>query len=311
MTKIISSAQQREEQRGGGGEGGGGREVVEELRWRVNQLEKDKVELNSAHNQEMCGVLAQLARLRSAVERGEAERQTVELQLAVSRRDAARAAELRRDNEALNGNIAVSTRQRREPAAARAAAGHTHTHTHTHTHIHFRFCFRFIKYKRVCVSPQEQQEALEELERRVSEVEKEREKEAEANRRQAGELKHLTEREERSRREKEVSEERVKSLQSGIEAERAAHLESKFNSEIIQVTHTHTHTHTHTLLISQRITCSQFSLKIFQLRFIFIYYYTLLNMLKKRGLINRRMTCKQYEQIKAKLIDSQLNNIHE
>ena len=91
-------------------------------------------------------------------------------------------------------------------------------------------------------------------------MQKEREKEAEVNRRQAGELKYLTEREERSRREKEVrrrrrrtrrrrhgscvhvfsplqvSDQRVKSLESSVEAERAAHLESKFNSEIIQVT---------------------------------------------------------------------------
>ena len=95
------------------------------------------------------------------------------------------------------------------------------------------------------------------------------EKEAEVNRRQAGELKYLMEREERSRREKEVclleftgtglkteppevvtcscvvspqaSDQRVRSLESNIEAERAAHLESKFNSELIQVIFTSSH----------------------------------------------------------------------
>ena len=41
------------------------------------------------------------------------------------------------------------------------------------------------------------------------------------------------------------SDQRVKSLQSNVEAERSAHLETKFNSEIIQVTHTHTHARTH------------------------------------------------------------------
>lgn len=112
----------------------------------------------------------------------------------------------------------------------------------------------------------DQEVALEESERRLAEVQKEREKEADVKRRSADELKQLMEREERSRRQKEVRggetlflflklggkqekeqmcvfslqllEQRVKSLQSNIEAERGAHLETKFNSEIIQVTNT-------------------------------------------------------------------------
>lgn len=54
---------------------------------------------------------------------------------------------------------------------------------------------------------QDQEEALEESERRVVQMIKENEKEAEVNRRQSDELKHLKEREERSRREKEVRKE--------------------------------------------------------------------------------------------------------
>lgn len=110
----------------------------------------------------------------------------------------------------------------------------------------------------------DQEVALEESETRLAKVQTEREKEAEVKRRRADELKQLMEREERSRREKEVRggqtlflfltlggkrekeqmcvfslqllEQRVKSLQSNIEAERGAHLETKFNSEIVQVT---------------------------------------------------------------------------
>lgn len=110
----------------------------------------------------------------------------------------------------------------------------------------------------------DQEVALEESETRLAKVQTEREKEAEGKRRRADELKQLMEREERSRREKEVRggqtlflfltlggkreeeqmcvfslqllEQRVKSLQSNIEAERGAHLETKFNSEIVQVT---------------------------------------------------------------------------
>lgn len=110
----------------------------------------------------------------------------------------------------------------------------------------------------------DQEVALEESETRLAKLQTEREKEAEVKRRRADELKQLMEREERSRREKEVRggqtlflfltlggkreeeqmcvfslqllEQRVKSLQSNIEAERGAHLETKFNSEIVQVT---------------------------------------------------------------------------
>lgn len=110
----------------------------------------------------------------------------------------------------------------------------------------------------------DQEVALEESETRLAKVQTEREKEAEVKRRRADELKQLMEKEERSRREKEVRggqtlflflklggkqekehmcvfslqllEQRVKSLQSNIEAERGAHLETKFNSEIVQVT---------------------------------------------------------------------------
>lgn len=110
----------------------------------------------------------------------------------------------------------------------------------------------------------DQEVALEESETRLAKLQTEREKESEVKRRRADELKQLMEKEERSRREKEVRggqtlflfltlggkrekeqmcvfslqllEQRVKSLQSNIEAERGAHLETKFNSEIVQVT---------------------------------------------------------------------------
>ncbi|XP_067171531.1 coiled-coil domain-containing protein 171 isoform X7 [Apteryx mantelli] len=54
-------------------------------------------------------------------------------------------------------------------------------------------------------------------------------------RRQANELEYCTEREERLKKEVEVATIRIKKLEENIEAERAAHLESKFNSEIIQL----------------------------------------------------------------------------
>lgn len=43
-----------------------------------------------------------------------------------------------------------------------------------------------------------------------------------------------------------ASDQRVKSLEANIEVERAAHLESKISSEVIQVTSTHKQIRTHT-----------------------------------------------------------------
>uniref|UniRef100_A0A3P9IH70 Uncharacterized protein n=1 Tax=Oryzias latipes TaxID=8090 RepID=A0A3P9IH70_ORYLA len=182
-------------------------------KWRINQLEKEKVTLTASHNQE-----AELTRLRSSLERGEAQRAELQYQLTVSRRDGERAAELSRDREALAGtrtrtgvNVRVS-RQRSKRYACQWDP--------------------VMDFKCFCL--QEQKEALQESERRIMEVERERQREVELGERRAEELKLLTGREERIRREKEGSDQRVTCLESGLEAERAAHLESKFNCEVIQ-----------------------------------------------------------------------------
>lgn len=114
-----------EEQRGDGkqarssrqlSEGSEGGEGEEKLRWRVHLLEKEKLEMTSSHNQEvrgsrtmhlitstkmsacrltnthcvwyqLCKLRAELTRLRSSVERGEAQRVELQYQLTVSQRN--------------------------------------------------------------------------------------------------------------------------------------------------------------------------------------------------------------------------------
>ncbi|KAM7376891.1 hypothetical protein PAMA_013590 [Pampus argenteus] len=221
-------------------EGGGGSEESGRLRWRVSQLEKEKLELTSSHNQELCRLQAELTRLMSSVERGEAQRVELQYQLTVSQRDAERAAELRRDKHALTERAAelqqtVQELQKALDITRRAREEDQHALQQDIEERDKLIQSFSSENQRLHRLLQDQEEALEEAERRMAEVQKEREKEVEVNRRQANELKYLTEREERSRREKEVSDQRVESLQSNIEAERAAHLESKFNSEIIQL----------------------------------------------------------------------------
>ncbi|KAM6894633.1 coiled-coil domain-containing protein 171 [Lycodopsis pacificus] len=214
-------------------EGGEGGDRSGRLRRRVHQLEKDRLELTSSHNQEVTRLQTQLTRLRSSVERGEAQRVELQYQLTLSQRDSTRAselteraAELQQEVQELQKALDITRQARDEDQHAlqqevEERDGLIHSLTSENQRLH-----RLL---------QEQEEALEESQRRMVEVQKERDEEAEANRRRAGELKYLTEREERSRREKEVLDQRVKSLEVSVEAERAAHLTSKFNSEIVQL----------------------------------------------------------------------------
>ncbi|XP_038587042.1 coiled-coil domain-containing protein 171-like [Micropterus salmoides] len=221
-------------------EGGEEGEQSERLRWRVHQLEKEKLGLTSSHNQELCRLQAELTRLRSSVERGEAQRVELQYQLTVSRRDADRASELSRDKRTLTERAAELQQTVQELQKAlditRQAREEDQHALQQEVEERDRLIQSFSsENQRLHQLLQDHEEALQESERRMVEVQQEREKEAEVNRRQANELKYLTEREERSRRDRELSDQRVKSLESSVEAERAAHLESKFNSEIIQL----------------------------------------------------------------------------
>ncbi|XP_069375066.1 coiled-coil domain-containing protein 171 isoform X2 [Paralichthys olivaceus] len=220
-----------------------GREWSEEtgrLRWRINELEKEKLELTSTHNHELCRLQAALTRLRSSVERGEAQRVELQYQLTVSQRDAERVAELSRDKHRLTERAAelqqtVHELQKALDITRQAREEDQHAlqqEVEERDKLIQSFSSENQQLRQLL---QEQEEALQESETGMAEVKEEREKEAELNRHQAGELKYLMEREERSRREKEVLDKRVRSLESNIEAERAAHLESKFNSELIQL----------------------------------------------------------------------------
>uniref|UniRef100_A0A8I3PNY4 Coiled-coil domain containing 171 n=1 Tax=Canis lupus familiaris TaxID=9615 RepID=A0A8I3PNY4_CANLF len=86
---------------------------------------------------------------------------------------------------------------------------------------------------------QEQDNAVQNMHKKVEKLEAEHMDCSDLLRRQTSELEFSTQREERLRKEFEVYFlillKQVRKLEENIEAERAAHLESKFNSEIIQV----------------------------------------------------------------------------
>ncbi|XP_007499658.1 coiled-coil domain-containing protein 171 isoform X11 [Monodelphis domestica] len=82
---------------------------------------------------------------------------------------------------------------------------------------------------------QEQDNAIQNLHKKIDKLELEQLDCSNLLRRQTSELEISTTREELLRKEYEASSIKVKKLEENIEAERAAHLESKFNSEIIQL----------------------------------------------------------------------------
>ncbi|XP_054457563.1 coiled-coil domain-containing protein 171-like [Anoplopoma fimbria] len=225
------SREAEERSRRAASEGGDGGE--QSGRRRVHQLEKERLELTSTHNQEVCRLQAELTRLRSSVERGEAQRVELQYQLTLSQRDSTRASEL--TERAAELQLKVMELQKALDFIRQARDEDQHA-LQQEVEERDRLIHSFgSESQRLHRLLQEQEEALEESERRMASLQRERDEEAEENRRRAGELKYLTEREERSRREKEASDQRVKSLEASVEAERAAHLESKFNSEIVQL----------------------------------------------------------------------------
>ncbi|KAK2863391.1 hypothetical protein Q5P01_002924 [Channa striata] len=247
--RYTSSADGERRRRGRERDGTGRRAVSEgrdrskdseSLRWRINQLEKEKLELTSSHNQELCRLQVELTCLRSSVERGEAQRVELQYQLTVSQRQADQAATLSRDKQALTEQAAELQQTVQELKKALEITQRSREEDQHALRQDVEERDRFIQSfssenQRLHQLLQDHEEALEESERRIAEVQKEKVKDAELNRRQAEELKYLKERDERSRREKELSDQRVKSLELSIEAERAAHLEFKFNSEVLQL----------------------------------------------------------------------------
>ncbi|XP_048475990.1 coiled-coil domain-containing protein 171-like [Rhincodon typus] len=59
-----------------------------DLRWKLNRLEKEKVELSSKFNEERATFESHVTRLRAQLEKGEALRQTLEYELAVAKKEA-------------------------------------------------------------------------------------------------------------------------------------------------------------------------------------------------------------------------------
>ncbi|NXC21251.1 CC171 protein, partial [Corythaeola cristata] len=65
-----------------------GLDTAEDLRRKLYQARKEKLDLTIKHNQELTNYESQIVKLRSEIEKGEAVRQSLEYELAIARKEA-------------------------------------------------------------------------------------------------------------------------------------------------------------------------------------------------------------------------------
>nr|XP_055158474.1 coiled-coil domain-containing protein 171 isoform X4 [Nyctereutes procyonoides] len=229
-------------------------DITADLRKKLHRAKKEKLEITTKHNAELASYESQIAKLRSEVEKGEALRQSLEYDLAVARKEVGlgrRAAEERlaeahriqeklcAQNAELQGKSneiekAFQTSQLKWKEECRKFEHDLEERDNIIQNCNREYDLLMKEKSRLEKTLQEQDNAVQNMHKKVEKLEAEHMDCSDLLRRQTSELEFSTQREERLRKEFEATTLRVRKLEENIEAERAAHLESKFNSEIIQ-----------------------------------------------------------------------------
>uniref|UniRef100_A0A8D2LHA4 Coiled-coil domain containing 171 n=1 Tax=Varanus komodoensis TaxID=61221 RepID=A0A8D2LHA4_VARKO len=205
-------------------------ETKEDLRRKLHQAKKEKLDITAKHNAELSNYESQIAKLRAEVEKGEALRQSLEYELAVARKEVG----LERyssEDKLGEANKQVEHLQEKEKRLLNDIS---------EKELIINTCsseYELLLKERTKLDNilKERDSAMQCMHKKTQDLELEHSSCLEALRRQASELEFSAQREARFQKELEVTTARIKKLEENIEAERAAHLESKFNSEIIQL----------------------------------------------------------------------------
>ncbi|XP_009073877.1 PREDICTED: coiled-coil domain-containing protein 171, partial [Acanthisitta chloris] len=227
-------------------------DAVLDLRWKLLQAKKENLDLTIQHNQEVSNYKSQIIKLRSEFERGEALRQGLEYELAVARKGAHlkmctaeeelsdakyKLVELQELNEKLQQKVTETeqtfhnAQQKWEEEQERLARAKDDISRIYNNEYVFLLKERN-EVERILL---ELNNEVQNMRQKLREVEVEHTGCGEVLRCQANELKCSAEREKQLNKELEAAAVRTKKLEESIEAERAAHLESSLNSEIIQL----------------------------------------------------------------------------
>ncbi|XP_017925999.1 coiled-coil domain-containing protein 171 [Manacus vitellinus] len=227
-------------------------DAVLDLKWKLLQAKAENLDLTIQHNQEVSKYESQIIKLRSEFERGEAIRQSLEYELAVARKDAHlkmctaeeelsdaknKLVELQVLNENLQQKametekIFHNAQQKWEEEQQRLSRAKDDINRIYNNEYIFLLKERN-EVERILL---ELNNELQNIRKKLRDVEVEHSGCREVLRCQARELKCSTEREKQLKKELEAAAVRTKELEESIEAERAAHLESNFTSKIIQL----------------------------------------------------------------------------
>ncbi|KAM3938351.1 coiled-coil domain-containing protein 171 [Leptodactylus fuscus] len=228
---------------------------IAELRYKLSKAKNEEVELVAKHNEELSSLESQLAKLRSEVEKGEAIRQSLEYELAVARKECGM------ERMALQEEKENSF-EKQELFKAQIEELQKKVHTIEENFQSTQFGWQeaqkklesvlkdqdfeienYKKEQQMLISDKSSLEAcmqkqsviIQELQQKLNDLDTEKNSHLDTARRQKSEIAFGLEREDRLKQELDAANQRVKRLEESIEAERAAHLESKFNSEIIQL----------------------------------------------------------------------------
>uniref|UniRef100_S4RBB1 Coiled-coil domain containing 171 n=1 Tax=Petromyzon marinus TaxID=7757 RepID=S4RBB1_PETMA len=257
-------------------------ETITDVRRKLNQSENEKVELTSKHNQEVLILDSQVMRLRAELEKGEALRQDLEYDLALSRKEAcaekrlfeekivlavktndemkAYALELQQKVSDLERALRICKQTAEEEQCRLWLDLDSQKKLNKDSHSQMkRISAERVQLEQVIKVPnrmlslnslnwqcydqsqhlspvgQEQKEMLTKLQSTLHLAEEEKCKQSEVLRRQTCELESFSQREAKMKKDLEIAQQRLRSLEDSNEAERASHLESKFNSEIVQL----------------------------------------------------------------------------
>lgn len=226
-----------------------------ELRRKFARIEEEHAEKIRESNEEIMGLQSQIAKLRSAVEKGEANRQKLEYDLTIANTSASQEKRMAAERESalqktvanLKENINQLKKQLQNVGEALEETRQTGKNEEHKTNqllaekenmilqLTNQLQIEGEEKRKLHVVIEEQESLYAELQEKCSSLETQRSSQGETLQKQMRDLEFYSEKEERLKKEIEQNQERIKSLEESIEAERAAHLETKFNSEIIQL----------------------------------------------------------------------------
>ncbi|XP_054842104.1 coiled-coil domain-containing protein 171 isoform X2 [Eublepharis macularius] len=230
-------------------------DTKDDLRRKLHQAKKEKLDLIAEHNEELSKCVSQIAKLRAEVEKGEAVRQSLEYELAIARKEVGleryssedKLCEANKQIEQLQATITAFQQKLNETERAfHISQQHWDEKQQrlvndiTEKDLIIKSCnseYELLLKERTQLENilKEKDSAVQSVHRRLQDLELEHSNCSEVMRRQNNELEFSAEREARFKKELDAAVARIKKLEENIEAERAAHLESKFNSEIIQL----------------------------------------------------------------------------